>query len=298
VNLDVGEVLRRAWQITWQHRALWIFGALPRIPALFVLPAVGYVFLSADSTSEITSLLNDPLFLLKLLIVMLLMAGISFFLQVFSTAATTSGIVRIEAGSQPAFDELFRGGQTFFGRILGAMLLGSLGTIVLLAVFSACLSLVGFVTFGLGAVLGQLVFLPVTLLIHALLEQAQAAIVADGLRPTGAFPRAWKLVREHLNLFAVLALVLYFGLSVFGSLAMAPVMLPVLLAVLGRFSGELVSPTWIPAALLCFVAILPMYLAFQAGALVYMKSAFVVTYLRLTRSPVLQPLPEIGEATL
>jgi hypothetical protein len=79
---------------------------------------------------------------------------------------------------------------------------------------------------------------------------------------------------------------------------MAPVMLPMLLAVLGRFSGEFVNPALVPAALLCFVATLPIYLVLQAGAMVYIKSAFVVTYLRLRRSPVLQLLPEIGEATL
>ena len=26
MNFDVGEVLSRAWQITWKHRVLWIIG--------------------------------------------------------------------------------------------------------------------------------------------------------------------------------------------------------------------------------------------------------------------------------
>ena len=28
MNFDVGEVLSRAWQITWKHRVLWIIGIL------------------------------------------------------------------------------------------------------------------------------------------------------------------------------------------------------------------------------------------------------------------------------
>jgi hypothetical protein len=77
---------------------------------------------------------------------------------------------------------------------------------------------------------------------------------------------------------------------------MAPAMLPLLLAVLGRFSGELASPRLVSTALLCFAGFLPVSLVLQAGARVFVKSVFVSAYLRFRRSLNLQSLPEVGEA--
>lgn len=296
MKFNFGEALRRAWQITWSRKSLWLFGVLPVLPALFYLPVIGYVFLSEDVTKKLPRLLSNPAFFPAVFLIAIFTWMLSLVLQVFSTSATTFGILRIEGGSQPSLRELFRGGRAFFWRILGVTLLGSLGTMVLLALFSGCLALIGFATLGLGAVLGQLVTLPVSLLIYAVLEQAQAAIVADGLRPTQAIQHAWDLVQEYIQVFVLLALMLYFGLSVVNSIALAPVLLPLLLAVLGRFSGELASPRIVSTALLCFVAFLPVYLVVQAGARVFARAVFVGAYLRLRRSLNMPSLPGIGEA--
>jgi hypothetical protein len=296
VKFDLGEELRRAWQITWTHKALWLFGMLPLLPVLFALPLLGYVFLSEDMTKELPRLLSNPAFFPALFILVLFAWTLSLVLQVFSTSATTSGLLRIEGGSQPTLRELIRGGRTFFWRILGVTLLGSLGTMALLGLLSGCLSLVGFATLGLGAVLGQLVTLPATAFIYVVLEQAQVASVAEGLRPVAAIQQAWDLVQEYIPAFALLALVLYFGMSIFSSVVMAPALLPLLLAVLGRFSGELASPRLVSTALLCFAVFLPLSLVLQAGARIFVESVFVGAYLRFRRSLNLQSLPEVGEA--
>jgi hypothetical protein len=296
VKFDPGEALRRAWRITRSHRALWLFGALPAFPTLFALPVTGYVFLSEEVTKELPRLLSNPAFFPVVFLIVIFTWLLSLGLQVLSTSATTFGILRIEGGSQPSLGELFRGGRAFFWRILGVTLLGSLGTIVLLALFSGCLALIGFATLGLGALLGQVLTLPVSLLIYAVLEQAQAAVVAGGLRPMEAVSHAWDVVQENIQMFVLLALVIYFGLSLVKNLALAPVLLPLLLAVLGRFSGELASPRIVSAALLCFAIFLPLYLVVQAAARVFAKAVFVGAYLRLRRSLNMQSLPRIGEA--
>jgi hypothetical protein len=153
----------------------------------------------------------------------------------------------------------------------------------------------GLVTFGIGSLIGQILFFPAVLFVYAVTEQSQAAVVADGMSPTDAILHAWKLVNENLRLFVTVTPVLYFGLSWISGVAMALVMLPVFLAALSKFTTAFSNPSLTWVAIICFVVFLPVYLFLQAGALLYTKSAFMLTYLRLTRSPKLQPL--LTEAT-
>src|SRR5215208_3051731 len=199
VNFNFGEVLSHAWQITWKHKALWIFSALPMVPFIFYFPFVFYFFLSNDFPNNIPNLLSNPASIAMLFFIVVITVAISLVLQVFSRSATAFGIIRIEEQKvQPTFGEISKGGRTFFGRILGAMLLVSMGMMVVFAAFSACLSLVGFVTFGIGSLIGQLLLLPLPLLFYALTEQTQTAVVADRMSPTDAIIHAWELITENL----------------------------------------------------------------------------------------------------
>lgn len=298
MNFDFGDVLRHAWQITWKHKVLWIFSALPTVLVIFYLPFLFYLFLSNDFPNNIPTFLSNPTFLSISFVVVVFTATLSFVLQVFSRSAMAFGILRIEEGeTQPTFAEISQGGRTFFWRILGAMLLLSLGMMALFTAFSACLSVIGLVTFGIGSLLGQLLFLPATLLFYALTEQTQAASVVDALNPTEAIEHAWALVTKNIGIFALVAVVLYFGFSIVSSLMMVPVMASLFIVVLNRFYVAFSDPAILWIAMLCFVVFLPVYLIFQAGAVLYMKSVFMVTYLRLTRSLKLQPLPETAQAT-
>lgn len=292
MNVDFREVLRQAWQITWKHKALWFFGALPMVPVLFYLPLIFYFFLSDDVADRIPDVLRNPTLIALSFIVILITAAISLVLQVFGRSAITFGIHQIETGSdRPTFGEISRGGRRFFWPVLGVMLLARLMMTVVFAAVSACLSLVGLATFGLGSLVGQVLFLPVSLLAYAVMEQSQAAVVADAIGPTRAIERAWQLIVENLNLFAPLSAVLYIGLSVAGSLALLPVMAPLLLLVFERFTTQFSYPSLLEIGIVCFVVFLPVYLVYQAVSMVYVRAVHVIVYLRLTRSSKLQPLP-------
>ena len=297
MNFDSWDVLRRAWQITWKQKVLWAFCALPLIPAIFYLLVLGYFFLSKDFMSDLSSLPNNPTLIL-LILTAVITGAISFVCQVFARAATTFGIIQLERGQViPTFAEVSRGGRAYFWRSLEATLLAGLGTFIFLAVFSTGLVLVGFVTLGLGSVVGQFLFLPATLLVRAIIEQSQTALVADAMSPTDAFRRAWGLVKENLGIFVLMAFVLYAGLAVVNSVAMLPVTAPLLVAVLSWFSGEATGPSLVWIALSCFAAFAPLYLLVQALIMLYVRSVHTLVYLRLTRSPILQPLPGNREAT-
>jgi hypothetical protein len=290
-GIDSREVLRRAWRIIWRHKVLWFFNSLPVAPTIVFVALIFYLILSEDVAERIPQYLSNPRFIALSFFILLLTAAVSLLLQVFSKSATTYGVLQIEAGDgRSAFREISKGGRDFFWRTLVVMLLTGVGAMVVFAVLSACLSLVGFATLGLGALIGQLVFLPATLFIYAVTEESQVAMVADGMKPMESITGAWELVKNHIEAFAVVTSILYFGFSILSSLAMLPVMLPLLIAVLGRFSAEFSNPSLLWGAAVFFLAFLPLSVALQAGAMLYVKTVFVITYLRLRRSPNLQPL--------
>jgi hypothetical protein len=300
MNLDFGETLHRAWQITWKYRELWLFSLLSVIPVVFYLPLLFYFFLSTDFTKGIPDFFANPdlgLILLGFGLI-LVMVIISMVLRVFSNSATAFGIFQVVQGEvHLTSDDIIRGGQTYLWRILGVMVMTGIGLWVFFTFFSMFLSVIGFVTFGIGSLIGQILFFPARLFFYAVTEQSQAAVVADRMRPTDAILHAWKLVNENLGIFAGVTLILYVGLSLIRGLAMIPVMLPIFLVVLSKFTNEFSNPSFTGIAVLSFVVFLPVYLFVQTSALLYTKSAFMLTYLRLTRGPKLQPLPQIAEAT-
>ena len=298
MSIDVRDALRHAWRDTWEHRALWIVSALPLVPFVFYLPLLVYVFLSDDFMSELPSLLNNPTFLVLLFIILAATAAVSFVLQVFSRAAATFGILQLETGNRtPTFASLWRGGRHFFWRVLGTMLLAGVGISIVSMIVSAFVSLIGAATLGIGSVIGQVVVLPITLLLYAVSEQAQVAVVAEARSPMSAILRAWELVQEHIESFAALTIIVYVVLSVAGGLATLPVVAPLFLAVLSRFSGEFSDPSLLSIAMWSFVIFLPVYLLFQGVTSLYRRAVHVIIYLRVTRSPKWQPFPRIGEAS-
>ena len=303
MEFDVRDVLRHAWQVTWKHKALWIIAALPLAPVLVYLPVFVYALLSDDFMNELPRFLNNPTFIVVSVLALIVTIMISLFLQVFSRSATTFGIIQLETGkAAPSFAEILRGGRIFFWRTLVTLLFASLGMAIFSVVFSACLSVIGVATFGLGSLLGQVLLLPVTLLLYAVVEQAQVAIVADAAQPVDALQSAWELVQENLNSFVLIAALLQVGVSVASGLAMLPVVAPLFLAVVSRFSGNLSgwlgNPSLLQIAVWCFALFLPVSLILQAVTVLYRKSVHVIAYLRLRRRPKLQPLSVNREATL
>ncbi|MDQ2692168.1 MAG: hypothetical protein M3Y68_09070 [Chloroflexota bacterium] len=298
MNLGTGELLRRAWQITQAHRALWLFSALPLVPSLLYLPLIAYFFLSNDFMSDLPRLLNNPGFLMSLLVVILLTGVLSFVFQVFSRSATTFGVIRLEQNDgRLSVREIFEGGREFFQPMLRATLVASLGTFLFLAASSLALTLIGFITLGLGPVVGQLLFWPATLLVYVVIEQSQTAVVADRIPPASAIRHAGELVNENLGIFAPVTLILYIVTAILASLAALPVTAPLLVLVIGTFAGDVVDAALLRFALFCFVAFVPLHLLIQAILTLYVRSVHVITYLRLTRSPIVQPLPVHREAT-
>jgi hypothetical protein len=156
-----------------------------------------------------------------------------------------------------------------------------------------CMMLFGMATLGLGMICLQPLYLlmyPAMLLAYALVEESQAAVVADRLDVFQAIARGWALMRLHFWKFALITLIIYLGIFILGMIVSLPFMIPFffLPLVMGNLqeSFDFQKFGWVMMGF--SLVMLPFLALFQGIAMTFMKSAFMVIYLRLTRTPVMQ----------
>lgn len=297
MNFDIGEVLARAWQITWKHRVLWVFNMFPVLLSLLFIPIVLIPMFFIGPNSLINQeFIDQPYYINLFLATNLFLSALSILLYASGAASSSLGILRIEngRGDRLPFRDLFQDGLKYFWRVLGvSLLIGGVVAVVFLLLFG-CMMAFGMATMGLAMICLQPLFLlmyPAMLLMYSLVEQSQAAVIADNLSVIEAIKRAWGLIKANFWRFVFIALVIYFGIFMLSSIVMAPLMAPFFFLPFimespqaGANSTQVLG--WV--LLLFSIVLLPILAVAQGFAMTFMKSAFMIIYLRLTRSTVLQ----------
>ena len=63
MNFDFGEVLTRAFQITWKNKILWLFSALPTLVTFLVFPIMFVpVFTMGESSYNTPFFVDSPVY--------------------------------------------------------------------------------------------------------------------------------------------------------------------------------------------------------------------------------------------
>jgi hypothetical protein len=295
MNFDFGEVLTRAWKITWNHKVLWALSLLPLLIVLLLLPVwLVVVFQREVDFDAISTWMENPTYMSIALIIYLAAFAASLFLQIISRASVTLGIYRAEAALPPmTFVELFRDGFRYFWRVLGIVFLITVGLLLICLVFVGITAALSVVTMGLAALCLQPLFLlivPLSMLAMAFREQSESAIIADELNVMDAFKRAYELIRSNIWKYVLITLIIYFGMSVLTSLITVPFMLPMFFLMMRTLDSGPDFNSMIRMQAVFGVVILPLMAVIQGFSLTYLKSAMMLTYLRLTRFP--QSLPQ------
>ena len=299
MNFDLGEVLSRAWQITWKNKILWVFNMLPALLNLLFIPIVFIPMFFIGPNSLINQdFVDQPYYVSMFIGTNLVLTVLSVLFYAAGSSSAYLGILRAESGrEQLPFRDLFQDGLGYFWRILGTTLLvGAAASAVFLLVFG-CMMIFGMATMGLGMICLQPLFLllyPAMLIAYALIEQSQAGVVADNLGVTGALSQGWALIRAHFWRFFLISLVIYFGIFILSSIGMLPFMVPfIFLPLIMGGAQSSIDPQGIGWVLLITsILFLPVLALIQGLSLTFMKSAFMILYLRLTRSNGLQTAPQ------
>jgi hypothetical protein len=305
VKFDFGEVLTRAGQITWKHKNLWLAGIVISLISFLAVPislALNPSFSSFSDPSEMNRQLPSILLANGLIV---LLTILSTPLYVVGMAVPSLGTLQLEQGNEKVnFGELIRGVLPYFWRILGIVLLIWVGMFGAMMILMACIVLLSVVTFGIGSLCAFpvfILFLPLAILVYALMEQGVSAVLVDNLGVSSALQRAWELVKKNLGVMALMSVIIYLGSAIVGMIISIPMMIPMF-----GFMFNLGSEPDVQSferlsrnMILWMLAFSPLYAIFQGILLTFMQSAWTLTYMRLRRSNNTSgPLPQTVEATL
>ncbi|MBI3169791.1 MAG: hypothetical protein HYZ22_15015 [Chloroflexi bacterium] len=298
MKIDLGKILTRSWQIIWNYKVLWIFGIL----AGFANSNGGSNNNSRSSNGDDSPFTGNTdqfieqareffqqymLIIIAVCAVLLILSFVFFALGMMGRIGILKGVYKVENGATSLiFAELWSESMPYFWRFFGLnFLIGLAFLIILLPAI-----IIGVATAGVGfACLLPLVCLlvPVGWAVSIILEQAQAAIVAEDLTMFDGFKRGWEIAKSDIVGMIVLSLVLGIGGGIIGVIIALPIigaMVPLIFSMgMGNFRmGDALPPTaWI--SLVCGGLYLPILLGLNGILTAYMKTAWALSYLQLTK---------------
>lgn len=315
--MDFGYVLKRAGEIVWKFKILWLFGILASCGQASGTSGSnsGYRFTSQDSSvfydvEQYIRQINPAIITLLVIIgiiVAIILILLAILLGTVGRVGLIRGTVKAEQGAgKLTFGELWRDGLAYFWRVFGLNLIFGLIIIISVLVIAFFGIILSIGTLGIFVVcLLPLICLliPLMWLVGILIQQANVALVVENLGIVEAIKRGWQVFIEHIGSMIVMGLILSIGIGVIGGLLIGlPLLAVATPAVLGITTGVVENiQNGIIASTLLFLVYLPFLLVFSGILRAYTESAWTLTYQRLTNPPAVSaveppPLPETNEA--
>jgi hypothetical protein len=295
-NFNFGEVLTRAWKNIWKHKVLWIFGILAGCArggggggggagnSRYQTENMPFSGGQIERVMEqVEQYFKDNLWLILAVILALVFIGlISFALGMIGRVGMIKGTALAEKGVERiAFGEVWSESLPYFWRILGLNFLVGLAFAVLIIP----LILLGFVTAGVGFVCLipiLCLLVPIGWAVSIIIEQAQAAIVLEGLSMLDGFKRGWQIVKSNAGPVVVMSLILGIGGAVVSGIIAIPLIIAFIPVIVGMGSlRESFTPLYI--ALTCCLAYAPVLMILNGIITAYIQSAWALTFMKLAQ---------------
>lgn len=247
--MDYAGIIGRAWRITWQNKALWLFG---------ILAALGQgrasLNLNTQRWSQAPEEIKDlglengeraleafekvPLVVWGAIIcvALIILVGV-WILAALGQAGLIGGVRVVEAQGRVSFGEAWTQATTYLGRVLLIQLIMMVVSLVVVIVSVLPSLLLTAISFGLCLFPLVCIAALVSAAIHVFGSVAQVAAISDDLRPGAALGRAWELLSTRATHALVLALILFF----LGLIAGFVLGLPMLIALAPLLGGGVVA---------------------------------------------------------
>ncbi len=277
IKISIGEVLTKAWKITWKFKVLWVFGILascsanrgsnfnnnfggnssnssPNLPP-GELPEPFRTWFSSNWQDIITSFLvkNLILFLIVALLILVILF-LFYYLGTIGKAGLIKGTQLADRGLEKlSFGELWDQGNSYFLRMFGLSLLVGIPILILVGivvviVLVPIVSLIGShgssqtIAQGLLGSLGILFpsvccLAVVWIFVQLIIEQAKIAMVVEDLGVIASLQR---------------------GFSVFGGNFMTIIVVSIILTIIGAIIGFVVA---IPVLIVVFPTLVSVVMA-------------------------------------
>ncbi len=249
--MDISAIFKRAWEITWKHKGLWLLGILAncssgssqtssnvsRIPQYNVgggeFPQIDHWLQSVPEGTWIA---------IGIAVIggLILLALIFWVLAAIGNGGLIAGFQMAETGETVTLASAFQQGFSYFWKLLAIQLILGLASLVVIlpVVFGG--ALLSIFTLGIGLIcfiplICLLIPLGIALSIYTLLTQV--ALIVEELDIVAAFQRAWDVFRSNLGEVIVMGLILGVGGFIVGLI----LAIPFILMVLPFFTGLIVN---------------------------------------------------------
>jgi len=308
VKIDYFDLIKRAWQITWKHRFLWLFGFILALAAggSNVSNSLNYSFNGADTSTtsgNLGAFANSYLvFILFFAAVIGLLGFIVWVLSIFATGGLVGAAAKIERGEPTSLADGFKIGAKNFWRILGLNIV--IGLIILALVMVLIVPLVVVIIVmasagGQGSALpaGLICLIPVFILGLLLLALAATILSLISIYATryivlekggvfNSFSRGWRLIKRKFASTFVVFLLVWLISALAATVFAIPgliIGIPVFLTLFAGIAGK--NVLIVSLAAFGFV-LLAVVMSFFNGVLeAYRSVIWTLTFLHLAEEP-------------
>ena len=302
--MDFGNILKRAWEIIWNHKILWLFGILASCGSGGggggnfgfsgsasggdfggLPPNIQRFFFNFERAVE--RIRPEQIFAIAagIIVFAFVLAIVFFFLRTLGRVALIKGAYQAELGEKLSFSQLFNDSKPYYWRALGLSLL--LGILVLIVAFSGFVlfSIFGVITFGIGLLLIIpliCLLIPIAIGYGIFVEFANNALIIEDLGIGDALQRGWNVLRANLGNVAMMAFILIIGGGILSFLMFAPIFLAFapMIANLIFDNGQSFQSALATTGILLIIAI-PILVILTGILRSYISSAWTLSYLDL-----------------
>jgi len=291
MSFDFGGTLRRAWEITWKHKILWIFGILSAIAGgratlNFRAPSFPNNFDPTDPNLFPRLQRNFPNLDqnvlvgigLGILCLIIIIGIVLFVLHIIGRGGLIGGIQLADTTGQVSFGQAWAIGLKHFWTVLligliVAIVAGIVGIASVFAAATVCLIPLACVGFLIVAALSVFTYL------------AQIAAVTENLSFSEAIGRALAIVQANLATVLILAVLLIIIDGIVGFIIALPlgiVIAPVVAAMVAAASGNQTAAGAVLAISgLCLVIYIPILIILRGIIETWIVSNWTVAYKQL-----------------
>ena len=283
------EILAQTWKLLWKHKAILAFGLLAMlVPGLLVLLMGGSMFFfSVNRFSQLERMMNnnEPWFILGWFGFIGIFMLFSFVATGIGWTGVFKGTYEVEKDEQSiTFSALWKISVPYFGRVLGILFLVGLGMMLVFVVPA----LLGVVTAGLAflCVLPMMfILIPLSFLAQMFMSLSIASGVADDTNVLTAIKTAWEVTLKNFWPLALMSLLLYLVQMAAGLVISIPAWGAQMLFMIPIMSDNIHPEMMFTFFGVFMLIFMPLAFLVQGAAQAYVNSAWMLTYLRLTRSP-------------
>jgi hypothetical protein len=297
--MDLSAIFKRAWEITWKFKGLWVLGILANCSggggsqgSSNVSRIPEYRFDGSEFPQFerwIQSIPEETWIAVGIAVFLgvVLLVLIFWVLAAIGNGGLIAGFQMAETGETVTLASAFQMGIRYFWKLLVIQLILGLASFLVLAPVIVGGVLITFLTFGFGLIcltplLCLLVPLGIALSIYTMLTQI--ALIVEELDITTAFKRSWEILRSNPGNVIIMALILGVGGFFVGMALAIPFMLMVVPFVTGLLVGTDVSSiAGISVSVIGILIYLPILLVASGIVRTFITGSWTLTYRSLMK---------------